>query len=90
MPSKRATTSKCLKENHFTQLDDKQNANTFNKFYSRFASDLVKKFPTAKNIFKENSVKKYYLAMNTPSISFQFRNAKYEEIYKILINIDRN
>ena len=33
---------------------------------------------------------KYYSAMNIPSNSFKFRNAKREEIYKILINIDPN
>ena len=91
MPSKAAPISKiCLKENDFAQFDDKQNPNTFKNFYSKLASDLVEKLPTAKNIFRENSVKKYYPAMNIPSNSFKFRNAKREEIYKILINIDPN
>ena len=91
MPSKAAPISKiCLKENHFTKFYDKQNANTFKKFYSKLASDLVEKLPTAKNIFREKAVKKYYSAMNIPSNSFKFRNAKREEIYKILINIDPN
>ena len=91
MPSKAAPISKiCLKENDFTQFDGKQNANTFKNFYSKLASDLVEKLPTAKNIFRENSVKKYYSAKNIPSNSFKFRNAKREEIYKILINIDPN
>ena len=91
LPSKAAPISKiCLKENHFPQFDDKQNANTFKNFYSKLPSELVEKLPTAKNIFSENSVKKYYSAMNIPSNSFKFRNAKREEIYKILINIDPN
>ena len=91
LPSKAAPISKiCLKENEFTQFSDIQNANTFKNFYSKLASNLVEKLPTAKNIFRENSVKKYYSAMNIPSNSFKFRNAKREEIYKILINIDPN
>ena len=91
MPSKAGPISKiCLNENHFTQFDDKQTANTFKNFYSKLASDLVEKLPTAKNIFRENLVKKYYSAMNIPSNSFKFRNAKREGIYKILTNIDPN
>ena len=78
----------CLKENDFTQFDDNQKANSFKNFYSKLASDLVEKLPTAKNIFGENSVEKYYSAMNMTSNSFKFRNAKCKEIYKILINID--
>ena len=77
-----------LKKNHFTQFDDKQNTSTFMKFYSKLASDLVEKPPAAKIIFRGNSVKKYYSAMNIPSNSFKFRNIKLEEIYKILINTD--
>ena len=52
--------------------------------------DLVEKLPIVKNIFGENSVEKYYSAMNIPSSSFKFKNAKREGIYKILINIDPN
>ena len=71
LASKAAPVSKIyLKENHFTQFDDKQNANTFKNFYSKLASDLVEKRPAVKNIFRENSVKKYYSAMNIPSNSF--------------------
>ena len=89
LPSKAAPISKiCLKEKDFTQFDDKQNANTFKNFCSKLASGLVVKLPTVKNIFRENSVKKYYSSMNIPSNSFKFRNAKGEEIYKVLINID--
>ena len=51
------------------QFDDKQNANAFKNFYSKLASDLVKKLPSAKNIFRKNAVKKYYSAMNIPSNS---------------------
>ena len=81
----------CLKENHFTQFYDKQNANTFKNFYSKLASELVKNLPTAKNIFSGNSVKKsLLLSRNIPSNSFKFRNTKREEIYKRLINIDPN
>ena len=91
LASKAAPISKIyLKENHFTQFDDKQNANTFKNFYAKLASDLVEKRPAVKNIFRENSVKKYYSAMNIPSNSFNFRNTKREEINKILINIDPN
>ena len=50
--------------------------------------DLVEKHPTAKTIFREKSVKKFYSAMNIPSNSFKFRYTKRAEIYKILINID--
>ena len=88
--SKAVPISKICSKNHFTQFDDKQNSNTLNNFYSKLASDLIEKLPTAKNIFRENSVKKYYSAMNITSSSFKFRNAKREEIYKILINIDPN
>ena len=91
LSSKAAPISKiCIKESHFTQFDDKQNANTFNNFYSKLASDLVEKLPTAKNIFRGHSVKNYYSAMDIPSNSFNLRNAKREEIYKILINLDPN
>ena len=79
-----------MEKNDFTQFNDKQNANTFQKFYSKLASDLVEKIPTAKNLFGENSVETYYSAMNIPSNSFKFRNANCEEIYKTLINIDPN
>ena len=81
----------CLKENHFTQFYDIQNANTFKNFYSKLASELVKNLPTVKNIFSGNSVKKsLLLSRNIPSNSFKFRNTKREEIYKRLINIDPN
>ena len=91
LPSKATPISKiCLKENDFPQFDDKQNANTFKNFYSKLVSDLAAKLPTAKNTFRENSAKKYYSAMNIPSSSFKFRNAKREDIYKILTNIDPN
>ena len=90
LPSKAASISKiCVKENDFPQFDDKQNANTFKNFYSKLASDLVEKLPTAKNTFRKKFVKKYYSAMNN-SNSFKLRNAKREEICKILTNIDPN
>ena len=41
-------------------------------------------------MFRENSVKKYYSAMNIPSNSFEFRNTNSEEIYTIIITIDPN
>ena len=63
---------------------------TCKNFYSKIPSDLVEKLPTAKNIFGENSIEKYYLAMNIPSNSYKFRNGKREEIYNILISIDSN
>ena len=65
-------------------------SNTFKNFYSKRAPDLVEKRPTAKNTFRENSVKKYYSAMNIPSNSFKLRNVKREEMCKILINIHPN
>ena len=43
-----------------------------------------------KHILRETSVEKYYLAMSIPSNSFKFKNAKREEIYKILTKIDPN
>ena len=64
--------------------------NTCKTFYSKLPSNLVKKLPTAKIIFGENSIQKYYSAMNIPSISYKFRNGKCEEIYNILISIDPN
>ena len=91
MTSKAVQISKlCLKQYDFTQFDDKQNANTFKSFYSKLASDQVEKLPTGKHILGENSVEKYFSAMNIPSNSFKFRNAKREKIYKILIDIDPN
>ena len=85
LPPKAAPISKIyLKENHFTQFDDKQNASTFKNFYSKLASDVIN------NIFGGISVKKYYSAMNIHSNSFKSINAKCEEIYKILTNIDSN
>ena len=81
--SKAAQISKiCLKRKRLLQFDGQQNANTFKNFYSKLALDLIKKFPTAKNIFGKNSVQKYCSVMNIPSNSFKFRNAKREEIYK--------
>ena len=53
-------------------------------------SGLVEKISTAKNIFGENSVEKYYSTMNIPSNSFKFRNAKSEEICEIVIYIYPN
>ena len=50
------------------------------KIFTQLASDLVEKLPTAKNISGENSVEKYYSAMNIPSDSFKFRNAKCKKI----------
>ena len=49
-----------------------------------------KNFQQGKKIFRGNSVGKYYSVMNIPSNSFEFRNAKRKEIYKILVNIDPN
>ena len=90
MPSKAALTSKiCLKENYFTQFDDKQNPNTFKNFYSKHASGLSEKLPNSENYFLRKLCKEIVL-MNIPSNSFKFRNTKCEEIYKILINIDPN
>ena len=68
LPSKEAPESG---ENHFMQFDDKQNANTFRNFYANLYSnlDLVEKSPAAKISFRGNFVKKYYSAMNIPSIS---------------------
>ena len=61
LPSKAAPISKiCLKENDSTQFDNQQNANTFKNFYSKLASDLVEKLPTAK-IFSEKTLER-----NTP------------------------
>ena len=89
MPSKAAPISKiCLKENDFTQFDDKQNANTLKNFYSKLASS--QKTSNSKKYFQMFSVKKYYSALNIPSNSFKLRNTKGEKIYKILINIDPN
>ena len=79
----------CLKEYDFTQFDDKRNAKTFKNFYSKLPSDQTN-IRTGKHVFGENSVEKYYSAMNIPSNSFKFRSAKREEIYRILINIDPN
>ena len=59
-------------------------------FYSKLASDEVWKLPTGKNIFRGNFVGKWYSVINIPPNSFKFRNAKREEIYKILINVDPN
>ena len=54
LPSKAALISKiCLKENHFTQVDDKQNANTFKNFYSKLASNLVENFQKRKMFSKK-------------------------------------
>ena len=78
---------RCLAENDFTQLMTNK---TCKNFYSKLPSDLVKKLPTAKNIFGENSIEKYYSTMNIPSNSYKFRNGKREEIYNILISIDPN
>ena len=90
MPSKAALTSKiCLKENYFTQFDDKQNANTFENFYSKLASGLFEKLPNGEKYFQRKLCKEIVL-MNIPSNSFKFRNTKCEEIYKILINIYPN
>ena len=84
LPPKAAPISKIyLKKNHFTQFD-KQNANTFKNVYSKLASDVIN------NIFRGISVKKYYSAMNIHFNSFKSINAKCEEIYKILTNIDSN
>ena len=52
---------------------------------------VVKKLPTVRNIFRENSVKKHYSVLNIPSNSFKIRNSKrLISIYKILIDIDLN
>ena len=80
----------CIKENNFRKFNNKRNANTFNNSYSKLASDLVEKLPTVKNIFRGNSVRKYYSTMNIASNSFKFRDTKREEVYKMLINIDPN
>ena len=52
LPSKAALISKiCLKENDFTQFDDKQNANIFENFYLKLASDLAEKLSKVENVF---------------------------------------
>ena len=79
----------CLKEKHSTQFYEK-NENFLKNFYSKLPSDLVGKVPIEENIYRKNSVKKYYSAMNIPSSSLKFRNTKCEEICKILVNIDLN
>ena len=49
--------------NKMPHFDDKQNENTFKNFFLQLAPDLVNKLLTAKNIFRENSVKKEYSAI---------------------------
>ena len=50
LPPKAAPISKIyLKKNHFTQFDDKQNANTFKNVYSKLAS-------VSSTIFSEESL----------------------------------
>ena len=51
----------CLKTNENLSFDPKTNADTFMKFYSNLASDLVKQLPAAPNKFGIDTVKKYYV-----------------------------
>ena len=52
------------------QLMTKNKMQTLLEIYSKLPSDIVKRLSTAKNILGENSVEKYYWAMNIPSNFF--------------------
>ena len=56
LPSEAVLISKiCLKEIHFIQFNDKQNANTSKNFYWEFASDLVDNIQQREN-FSEKTL----------------------------------
>ena len=91
LPSKAAPISKyVLKKTFSHNLMTNKMQRLLRTFTQKLASDLVEKLPTAKNIFRGISVKKYYSAINIPFNSFKFRNTKREETRKILINKDPN
>ena len=70
LASKAAPVSKIyFKENHFTQFDDKQNANTFKNFYSKLASDLFEKLPNSEKYFQRKLCKEILLSHE---YTFQF------------------
>jgi hypothetical protein len=76
----------CLKTNENLSFDPKTNANTFMKFYSNLASDLVKQLPTAPNKFGIDTVKKYYEKYKLEGKFFSFTPVTEETILKLLLN----
>ena len=91
LPSKAAPISKYILKKTFSHNLMTNKMQIFLRTLTqKLASDLVEKLPTAKNIFRGISVKKYYSAINIPFNSFKFRNTKREETRKTLINIDPN
>ena len=50
----------CLEQNGQISFDAKANSCIFKEFYSNLASGLVKKLPTPKNKYGQESVKSYY------------------------------
>ena len=91
LPFKAVPISKiCLKENYFTQLDDKRNTNTFKNFYSKACIRSSRKTPNSKKYFQMKFYKEILLSHKYTFQYLKFRNTKREEIYKILINIDPN
>ena len=73
LPSKTGKESKiCLEDNGILSFDAKKNAETFMKYFSNLAGDLVKKLPTAKNKFGMESVKEYYENLGVHQNNFCF------------------
>ena len=75
----------CLKTNENLSFDPKTNADTFMKFYSNLASDLVKQLPTAPNKFGIDTVKKYYENYKLEGKFFSFTPVTEETILKMLL-----
>jgi len=74
----------CLKTNGNLSFDPKTNADTFMKFYSNLASDLVKKLPSAPRKFGINTVKKYYEKYKLEEKNFTFTPVTEDTILKLL------
>ena len=85
LPSKQASPSTiCLEKGGSLSFDSKTNAEIFKDFYSKLASDLLKKLPSSPNKFGKETVKKYYKNINLDGKSFSFRPTTPASVLKLL------
>ena len=77
----------CLEQNDQISFDAKANSGIFKEFYSNLASDLVKKLPTPKNKYGQESVKAYYKKFNIQR-NFKFSLVTHDHILNHLCKIN--
>ena len=91
LPSKNESSSKiCLGTKDKVSFDNKENAETLKDFYENLANDLVNKLPLPTYKFGRERVKEYYKPLNIESKNFTLKPTTYENVLKLLEEINPN